>query len=127
MKVSVTGDVPATPELSQLERAVLAVALNGSDAAALRAQAERAQVVSRTYSGVGFLTRFRVPDAAPTAAAGAHVPPVAGAHPAVPGGAEFLVEIRNGRLHSVEAFCFDGMWPADENGFELACAEPTGR
>ena len=80
MKVSVTGDVPETPELSGLERAVLAVALGDAAARELQVQAEQAEVVSRTYSGVGFLTKLRLPDDAPRADANARVGAVSGQH-----------------------------------------------
>lgn len=119
MKVSVTGDVPDTPELSHLERAVLQTALAGDERVALREQAGRAEVASRTYSGVGFVTKFRLPADLPVADS---APPakVVGRHPHLPAAAEFLVELREGRLHSLEAYCYEGQWPADESAFELA-------
>lgn len=119
MKVSVTGEVPATPELSDLERAVLDVALAGDELAAAREQVARAGVVSRTYSGVGFVTKFRVPADAPAVATTAAPCVVLGRHPRIPAAAEFLVELRAGRLHSLEAYCYEGMWPGDEAGFSL--------
>jgi hypothetical protein len=118
MKVSVTGDVPATPELSPLETAVLKVALGGLDHDALRAQLDRVEVASRTYSGVGFVTKFRF--LAELSTAGGALPAVVvGTHPQLPDAVEFLVEIRDGRLHGLEAFCYEGMWPADESLFEV--------
>jgi len=119
MRVSVTGDIPETPALSELEQAVLKVALPAGDNA-WRAQLAQAEVASRTYSGVGFMTKLRLPPEAPNADAAARVAAVAGTHQALPSGAEFLVDVRNGRLHSLEAFCYDGMWPTDESGFQLA-------
>ena len=118
MRVSVTGDIPETPALSELEQAVLSIALEAGDTA-WQAQLNLAQVASRTYSGVGFMTKFRLPADAPKADAAARVPAVAGTHQALPSGAEFLVDIRDGLLHSLEAFCYDGMWPTDESGFQL--------
>ena len=119
MKVSITGDVPATPELSDLERAVLAVALAGDELSAVREQVAQATVVSRTYSGVGFVSRFKVPVDVPTAAATAVPRVVLGRHPQLSAAAEFLLELRDGRLHSLETFCHEGMWPQDEAGFSL--------
>lgn len=120
MKVSVTGDVPATPELSPLERAVVAVALAADELSTLRDQVACTEVVSRTYSGVGFVTKFQVPADAPVAAPKAMPPVVMGRHPQLPDAAEFLLELRGGRLHSLEAYCYEGMWPGDETGFSLA-------
>ncbi|MGI9330239.1 MAG: hypothetical protein ACR2QB_05930 [Gammaproteobacteria bacterium] len=123
MRVSVTGDIPETPALSELEQAVLKVALPAGDAD-WQAQLAQAEVVSRTYSGVGFMTRLRLPPGAPKADAAVRLGAVAGTHQALPGGAEFLVDVRDGRLHSLEAFCYDGMWPSDESGFQLATKVP---
>lgn len=120
MKVSVTGDVPATPELSDLERAVFAVALADDELSAVRNQVLHTAVVSRTYSGVGFVTKFQVPADAPAAEATAVPRVVLGQHPFMPAAAEFLLELRGGRLHSLEAYCYEGMWPGDEAGFSLA-------
>jgi len=119
MRVSVNGDVPETPALSELEQAVLGIALQAGDPA-WQVQLDKAEVASRTYSGVGFMTKLRLPPDMPKADAGARVAAVAGTHPALPSGAEFLLDIRDGRLHSLEAFCYDGMWPSDESGFQLA-------
>jgi len=119
MRVAITGDAPETPELTGLEKAVLAAALAGDRYAALRSQVERAEVASRTGSGVGFVTRLRVPDDAAVAGDGI-VPVVYGRHPSLPEPAEFMLQVKDGRLHTIEAFCFQGMWPADEDGFEFA-------
>lgn len=119
MKVSVTGEVPATPELSALELAVLDIALAGDALAPLREQSVRAEAASRTYSGVGFVTKFRIPADMP-AVPGGQPARVIGRHPQLADAAEFLVELRDGRLHSLEAYCYEGMWPGDEAGFELA-------
>ena len=119
MRVAITGDVPETPELTELEQAVLDAALAGDQFAGLRAQVARVEVVSRTGSGVGFVTRLRVPDAV-AVAVDTPVPVVNGRHPALPEPAEFMLQVKDGRLHTIEAFCFQGMWPADEAGFEIA-------
>lgn len=119
MKVSVTGDVPDTPELSGLEIAVLGLALAGEGMDPLRDQAKQAEVASRTYSGVGFVSKFRLPDGLPPADSGAPAV-VLGQHPQLPETAEFLVELRAGLLHSLEAYCYQGMWPGDEADFTLS-------
>ncbi|HHQ14832.1 MAG TPA: hypothetical protein ENK16_07360, partial [Chromatiales bacterium] len=67
MRVSVNGDRPDTPELSDLERTVFDTALAGEGAETdiLRRQLSEATVMSRTASGVGFVTRLRIPDELP--------------------------------------------------------------
>ena len=112
-----------TTGLSDLELAVLDVLLatDGQISAQLRAQAEAATVVSRTPSGVGFMTKLDVrPDL------GIRGRPedetlqtVHGRHPALPSGAEFIVQVKSGRLNTIEAFCYEGMWPSDESQFSV--------
>jgi len=120
MLIDPGGDMPAQPGLSRLEALILA-AFEPADAGHrdhLRAQIERATVVTRTYSGVGFMTRFRVPDPLPGRVDGI-VPPVYGEHPRLPGRAEFVLQLRSGRIHCLEAFCPEGQWPDDESGFRV--------
>ncbi len=111
--------------LSELERTVLTAMLNdegeGDGFAALKAQLARATVVSRTHSGVGFVTRIDVPDEVP--AVPETGPPrlraVFAAHPQLTERAEFLVQLRAGRLAVLEAYCYEGGWPADEAEFRV--------
>lgn len=114
---------PSSSELTELERAVLDLALasDAAEKARLREQAEVATVSTRTPSGVGFMTKLEVPAAlaAPGRPAEDTLPPVYGAHPALASGAEFVVQLRSGRLNTIEAFCYEGMWPADESLFRL--------
>ena len=108
--------------LSRLERAVLTAMLrDGDDLAPLRAQLAGATVVSRTHSGVGFVTRIDVPDALPSAVEGAsaRLRPVLADHPQLAERAEFLLQLRAGRLAVLEAYCFEGGWPADEAEFRV--------
>lgn len=109
--------------LSRLERAVLTAMLkgDGDDFATLRAQLARATVASRTHSGVGFVTRIAVPDDAPSLgeAASPRLRPVLAAHPGLAERAEFLLQLRGGRLAVLEAYCYAGGWPADEADFQV--------
>lgn len=109
--------------LSKLERDVLTALLGGEgDAfAALRAQLARATAVSRTHSGVGFVTRIAVPDDVPALAEAAppRLRPVLATHPRLAERAEFLLQLRGGRLAVLEAYCFAGGWPADEAEFRV--------
>jgi hypothetical protein len=92
---------------------------NGLDA--LRAQLGKATVVSRTHSGVGFVTRIDVPDTIPRAVESTlpRLRPVLAAHPQLTDRAEFLLQLRAGRLAVLEAYCFEGAWPADEAEFRV--------
>ena len=112
-----------SPELTGLERAVLETALSadGIDPE-LRRQIDTARVLGRTPSGVGFMTKIEVPDTLSAASASAAVPVVAAEHPELPSGAEFVLQVKNGRLSSIEAFCHEGMWPTDEDAFRLVPA-----
>lgn len=111
--------------LSELERTVLTAMLNdegeGDGFAALKAQLARATVVSRTHSGVGFVTRIDVPDEVPAVpeTGTPRLRAVFAAHPQLTERAEFLVQLRAGRLAVLEAYCYEGGWPADEAEFRV--------
>ena len=108
--------------LTALERQVLESAIHGhANAAQLARQLDAATVITRTPSGVGFLTKLHIPDALrideqPEIV---DVPKVLAEHPALPSGAEFIFQIKSGRLNCIEAYCFEGMWPEDESLFRL--------
>jgi len=105
--------------LNPLERTAIAriIARQGDAKAALQAQLEQAESVHRTHSGVGFMTRIAVAEAAPAAPAGVMLRPVYASHPQLPEPAEFMLQVKDGRLKSLEAYCFNGMWPQDESRF----------
>lgn len=113
------GQLDPSPELTVLERAVLRLALQGEGMAVLRKQAETVTVAMRTPSGVGFMTKLKAEPAVPTADGESELPRVYGQHPSLPSGAEFVVQVKHGRINSIEAFCYEGMWPSDEIAFEL--------
>jgi len=107
--------------LSALESNVLTALLRGEGEGftELRAQLAQASVVSRIYSGVGFMTRFAVPDGVPAIAAALRLRPLMADHPQLSEPAEFVLQLREGRLASLEAFCFAGSWPADTDRFRV--------
>ncbi len=109
-----------SPDLTALERAVLETALAelGADCG-FHQQVNAATVAVRTPSGVGFMTKLSVPDEHRVADFGSAVPVVIGEHPALPSGAEFILQIKNGRVNCIEAYCHEGMWPADESLFHI--------
>jgi hypothetical protein len=112
--------------LTALERAVLRslAASLGEAGPALQAQCERVRVLNRTHSGVGFVTRLEAPadSAELPAEAASRVRAVYASHPQLREPAEFLVQFKAGRLAAIEAFCCEGMWPADDAQFRLGAA-----
>jgi|GEM_PF-1035755 len=111
--------------LSPLERTVLSAILERLGGTAgrdtLRAQLTSASVVSRTHSGVGFMTRIAVPDTLFPVDESSVPPlgPLFAAHPQLNERAEFLLQLRGGKLAVLEAYCFEGGWPADEAEFRV--------
>jgi len=109
--------------LTPLERAILA-AVAERLGPACAAQCAAAGVASRSHSGVGFVTRFAVPPEVPSvdAATAARARAVHATHPALAEPVEFLVQFRDGRLATLEAFCYAGTWPEDDAGFRVVPA-----
>lgn len=109
--------------LTRLERLVIEAILAraGGDQQALRGQLAAAHATRRTHSGVGFMTRLAVPAEAPAPAAGGEprLRPLYATHPQLREPAEFMLQLKDGRLNSLEAYCFNGQWPADEAGFQV--------
>lgn len=118
-----TEELEFSPELTALERAVLDAALapETGDNASFRAQVAAAVVSVRTPSGVGFMTKLNVPEALSVAERPAHdsLAVVIGVHPDLPSGAEFVLQVKGGRISTIEAFCYEGMWPQDEVPFRV--------
>ena len=112
--------------LTPLECSVLrALAQRLGDAGSLlEVQSGCVRVVNRSHSGVGFVTRLAIPAevAGLPAEAVVRIAPVQARHPALREPAEFLVQLQEGRLRSIEAFCFEGMWPEDEADFRIETA-----
>lgn len=109
--------------LTPLERSVLqtlAIRL-GQSGSILRTQCDRARVLNRSHSGVGFVTKLDVP--ADVAGIPEEVASRIGAvyadHPQIGEPAEFLVQLKAGRLASIEAYCYEGMWPPDDSLFRM--------
>jgi hypothetical protein len=117
------GSTDGPGPLSPLESAVLTAMLKGEgdDFSKLRAQLATATVVSRTHSGVGFVTRLDAPEGIPALAEAASLGlrPALATHPHLTEPAEFLLQVRAGRLAVLEAYCCEGGWPADEAEFRV--------
>jgi hypothetical protein len=109
-------------ELTGLERAVLEAAISGHPRATeFAAQLAVARVIVRTPSGVGFVTKLLVPEALSLAehADVDTLPAILAEHPALASGAEFIFQIKAGRINCIEAYCYEGMWPTDETLFRV--------
>jgi hypothetical protein len=118
-----TDEIQISPELTELERAVLETAIRGhSRGAELEAQLNAAIVVVRTPSGVGFVTKLQVPEglALSEHAEDNELPVVLAEHPALDSGAEFVFQVKAGRINCIEAYCYEGLWPADETLFRVS-------
>ncbi len=117
------GTTDGPGPLSALERSVLTALLRGEGEAfaLLRAQLAQASIVSRTHSGVGFMARLMVPDEVPALAPNVvpRLRPALAEHPQLSESAEFVLQLRDGRLASLEAFCFAGGWPVDAEHFRV--------
>jgi hypothetical protein len=87
-------------------------------------QLEAARVVERDYTGHGFFTKISVPDEVPCLDRGRwkleDMPHGFAHHPSLPGGASFILWIREGRVVTLEGFTNEGHWPEDEAGFRVA-------
>ena len=109
-----------SPDLTDLERMVLETACAATGVGATYApQITAAKVSVRTPSGVGVVTKIEVPGELGLQAPATSLPVVIGDHPALPSGAEFILQVKDGRINSIEAFCYEGMWPQDESLFKL--------
>ncbi len=111
-----------SPDLTELERSVLETAFStGGVDTGFREQIDVATVSMRTPSGVGFVTKLCVPDGHGVADSGTRgaVPVVKGEHPELPSGADFILQVKNGRINCIEAFCYEGIWPTDETQFRI--------
>jgi len=118
-----TESTQTSPELTALERTVLKAALAGFNQTAPVSGNwdEDMQVELRTPSGVGFVTKLRSDNSSRfTNLLDIHALPVIYAeHPELPSGAEFVLQLKDGRVNSIEAFCYEGMWPDDESLFRI--------
>ena len=102
-------DPQALLTLTPLERSVLTALVHqlGDAGPLLEDQCDCARVVNRSHSGVGFVTRLALSgDAASLPAETvARIKPVQATHPSLRDPAEFLVQMKDGRLGSIEAWC----------------------
>jgi hypothetical protein len=119
--------------LTELERRALNAAVEGSDAwrKQLQEQIENLEVVSRDDSGAGVFTNFELKPGVPTvdipASRYRDPPEVHASHPAIRGGATFLVWLKDGRVDCLEMALATGQTPVpDEDAFVFE-KSPDGR
>ena len=107
--------------LNALEQAVLDKLLSGDHPvlATLRIQAEKARLIGREYTGVGFFCDFEVPSDAPTLNGDFHIGDVNGQLQGLANGAGFVLFVRGGRLDALEGFSYDEPWPKEIGMFTL--------
>lgn len=109
--------------LSNFEQAVLDKLLAGDHPvlAVLRAQAQRARLASREYTGAGFYLSFEVPPDAPALAMqDFHFGDVNAAVDGLQYGAGFVVFVRSGRLETLEGYSYEEPWPKEIGSFTLS-------
>ena len=70
---------------------------------------------------MGFVTKLQIPEALSVSDPQDRnaLPVVFGEHPDLPSGAEFVLQVKDGRINTIEAFCYEGMWPNDESLFSV--------
>lgn len=110
--------------LNNFENAVLAKLLAGDHPvlAALRSQAERARLVLRKYTGVGFYCDFALPPDVPPLEKHLdfHFGDVNAKIAGLKHGAGFVLFVRDGRLNMLEGYSYDEPWPEALGDFELS-------
>lgn len=113
--------------ITPLENALMAVLLRQSPhAKRLEAQFKQAQVVSRDYSGAGFLTTFELPPSCPSLPGRDNETErlifgdVAISSPDLEDGGGAMVYVEKGRLDCLEAYAHGDTWPErDLHQFQL--------
>ncbi len=109
-------------KMTELERNVLLLLTGGDlDQEVLREQIERATVHSRDYTGVGFYTKFNLPEGTRRFDSRRwktqDMPQTFGKHPALPAGAGFILWLKDVLIDTLEGYTYEGNWPKDESQF----------
>jgi hypothetical protein len=85
----------------------------------LRAQLDRASIRNRDYSGVGVFSEFVVDADAPklgtTSRYIQEAPKAHFTHPSLPAGGGAILWLRDGAIHTLECYTYEGSWPEDES------------
>ncbi len=109
--------------LTSLERAVLEKLLSGEDTKfrILQNQIWTLHVTDLKMTGVGFFTRFSLPNEAPTLPdePSFHISDVGAEINGLDHGAGFVLFIKNGQISMLEGFTYDEPWPSQVTSFRL--------
>src|SRR5712672_364039 len=100
--------------LNKLELRVLEMLLNGNHSllSLMRQQVELANVTSREMTGVGFFTKFVIPDEARLPGnLSFELSDVSGSAKNVTHGVGFVLFIRDGAISMLEGYTYDEPWP----------------
>lgn len=114
-----------TISLTELERRVMEMLLAGDHPilGILRAQFDRAKVVRREFSGVGFFTHFEIPSDV-ARLPGQRSFELGDVHADMPGLAApvgFILFIRDGAIDFLEGYTYgDDVWPEEITTFRLS-------
>lgn len=118
-------------EMTELESKVMELLLQGEDSALhlLREQLRTSKVIAREFTGVGFFTKFEVPEDAKKIEGyksfkfGDVEATIAG----LKHGAGFLLHIEKGALDTLEGYTYDEIWPSDIRDFKVSYIGGSGR
>jgi len=117
--------------MTLLEKEVMKLLLDGADPAlaVLRQQLEYARLAKRENTGVGFYTKFTIPDSVPRLDEGKSFKfgDVVADIDGLKHGAGFLLFVTDGALDELEGYCYDEAWPKEVIGFKLAYFGGSGR
>ncbi len=109
--------------LNPLEKAVLEKLLSGESETyrILQKQYSTSRVADRKMTGVGFFTRFSLPDDAPKLPDEAtfHIADVAADINDLKHGAGFVLFIEDGQIETLEGYTYDEPWPRNARSFHL--------
>ncbi len=109
--------------LTELEHNVLQQLVSGDelDVKHLQHQLQCSTIKSREYTEVGFTTYFNLPASVPLVSENFDETRATlfSEHPKTLAGAEFLLQIENGRVISLSGYVLVGEWPADERKFSI--------
>jgi hypothetical protein len=108
--------------LTPLEQAVLEKLLSGEtqEYRILHNQLGALRVTQRKMTGVGFFTRFSIPDFVPKlGGTGFEIGDVSADINGLERGAGFVLFVRNGQIDTLEGYTYDEPWPQNIDRFRL--------
>lgn len=114
---------------TRLEQAVIEMLLAGNDEVlfVLREQLEGCEVKSREQTGVGFYTKFELPDSVEISlnVRSFKIGDVFAEIEGIKHGAGFILYVEDGKLDMLEGYTFDDPWPSEIGKFQLSYVGKT--